>query len=285
MAATRTVAIAIGSGSGGGVSDTSDTIVNIPLPNVTSGVKWFLIGALRTWQVTNATAFAYIEGTADRALPARPNVAGDEDFQPLALVEITAGQTVPTNVVDLRVIGANSGTRVADDVLVLTYLDSVGTQIRIDGTDYHRTVTEAGVATWTINQSPVEVFTSTAATKSQGTYWTRRPTCRLERDGKRRWLHVVVNRGGAEQQVGNITSTERGGMTDSNVVTVLDADRPPVEITGSGRVKEIGGNTFNAGTHMTTTGIVYLNSMAPSITIGPSGPDDTFIADFFWSVA
>jgi hypothetical protein len=148
---TRTVRVAAGAISGAGVTDVNDSPVDISLPNVTSGSKWFLIIADRVWETTNATTFDYIEGTSTRQLPPRTVDPGVQDQQPLALVRIQAGQTLPQEIIDLRVIGSNNGVMVGFDELCLSYLTDVGTVVRIGETEYVRTISGVGAAQWVIN--------------------------------------------------------------------------------------------------------------------------------------
>jgi len=145
---TRTVRVATGSIAGGGVLDINGSAVDISLPNVTSGSKWFLIVANRTWQTSNVTTFTYIEGTATKQLPPRATGFGVEDDQPLALVRIAAGQTLPAEVIDLRVVGSNNGVMVGYDDLCLQYLDSVGTVVRIGDVEWSRALSPAGTPVW-----------------------------------------------------------------------------------------------------------------------------------------
>ncbi len=100
----RTVRVTAGSGYGRGVLDTaSDT--DIQLPPVASGSRWDTIVARRDWQPRpGTTTFEYVTGGTSQALAGGLNTTtpGVIDDQPLALVQITAGQTAPTAVVDLR---------------------------------------------------------------------------------------------------------------------------------------------------------------------------------------
>ena len=146
---TRTVRVATGSIAGGGVLDVNGSAVDIALPNVTSGSKWFMIVAHRVWQTTNATTFTYIEGTATRQLPPRDVGFGVEDDQPLALVRIAAGQTLPQEIIDLRVIGNNNGAMVGFDHLCLEYVTTVGTMVKIGDVEWLRTINDSGSVVWT----------------------------------------------------------------------------------------------------------------------------------------
>lgn len=150
-AADRTVKVAPGTGYGRGVLDVSSTDVTIQLNTLGSGNRWDLVGLLRTWDGDDSvTTVAKVTGTAGSQLApfsTRPSTPGTSDFQPLALVQITAGNTVPTAVIDLRVWQANGGA-VANDVLALQYLNSPGTEIRIGSILWQRVLDVTGTPTW-----------------------------------------------------------------------------------------------------------------------------------------
>src|SRR5690606_26207014 len=279
--ATRTVAIAPGRISGGGVSDYNDAEVTIALPNVTSGTTYFLIGARRTWQVANETTFDYIEGTSEPIIPPRPTDAGDEDFQPLALVPVTAGNTVPGTPIDLRCVGINGGFLVAQHDLVRSYMDEVGTSLRIGGSEWHRVANANGMPAWIDVSAPTAIaeMTGPSATASQGSGWTRRSECRLVRDGKRRWLHYVVQRSGSA-----FRSSESGDLTDMALGQLHNEDRPAsgVIVTAGGRVRSFSnsGGTLLAGGHLTDQGHIVLNSLMPGVYVNGGGANDGGIAIF-----
>lgn len=99
----RTVAIAAGKGYGRGVFDVNSAPVNVQLDTVAgTGTRWDLIVARRNW-TTPVTVFTKVNGTAVAGIPTGRNVGpGALDDQPIALVQITGGQTAPTAVIDLR---------------------------------------------------------------------------------------------------------------------------------------------------------------------------------------
>lgn len=100
----RTVAVAAGTAFGRGVMDVNSAPINIQLPTVASGVRYDLICARRNWG-TPATTATYVQGTSTAAIPAGRNATpGTLDDQPLALVKITAGSTVPVIEADLRML-------------------------------------------------------------------------------------------------------------------------------------------------------------------------------------
>lgn len=98
----RTVAVAAGTGWGRGILDVNSAAVNLQHATVASGVRYDTIMAHRNWS-TPATTFTIVQGTSTAAVSASRQVGpGTVDDQPLALVQITAGSTVPVIVADLR---------------------------------------------------------------------------------------------------------------------------------------------------------------------------------------
>jgi len=135
--ADRTVSIAPGFGWGSGVTDQTVANETIQLDTVTSGSRWDLIVARRDWTPTaGETKFMKINGGSTKAIPGgRLMTPGGIDDQPLALVQVTAGQTQPTAIVDLR-CWANNGGMVAKDELVKGYLNKLGTELYIAGVEW-----------------------------------------------------------------------------------------------------------------------------------------------------
>lgn len=135
--ADRTVSIAPGFGWGSGVTDETYANDTIQLDTITSGSRWDLIVARRDWTPTaGETKFMKINGGSSRAIPGgRLMTPGGIDDQPLALVQVTAGQTQPTAIVDLR-CWANNGGMVAKDEMVKGYLNKLGTELYINGVEW-----------------------------------------------------------------------------------------------------------------------------------------------------
>ena len=126
---TRQVKVAgPGRAMGEGILDELDATVEMPsLPSVPSGSKYFLIVLNRHWDDDSGgfrSELGYIEGTAARAIPAYVKTPGVLSQQPLALVRITAGNTVPTEIVDLRVVSTDGagGNIVYDDLALASGL-------------------------------------------------------------------------------------------------------------------------------------------------------------------
>jgi hypothetical protein len=147
-AGTREVDIAAGYIGGQGVLDYNSAPIRLQLPTVASGTSYFLIVARRTWSTTQATSFVAIPAGTSATLPARNTSPGVLDDQPIALVPLTAGQTVPGTPIDLRAIGSKNGTYFAFSTLVLNYLTRVGTIVRIGTSTYTRIVNSSYVASW-----------------------------------------------------------------------------------------------------------------------------------------
>lgn len=136
--------------TGGGIEDTADADELLVLDDApVDSSRWHLVGLRRVWGATNATEVDSILGTSTKQIPTRPETPGTEDFQPLALVQITYGETLPTAVVDLRAVADNAGILIAFDDLVRSYMDAPGTVLRIgDTTQWVSTYTSGGAQTW-----------------------------------------------------------------------------------------------------------------------------------------
>lgn len=140
--------------TGGGIEDTADADELLTLADAPAGTsQWHLVGLRRVWGATNATSVSSITGTSTKQLPTRLATPGVEDFQPLALVQITYGETLPTAVADLRTVADNAGLLVAFDDLVRSYMDAPGTMIRVvppTGTaaQWVRAYTAGGTPSW-----------------------------------------------------------------------------------------------------------------------------------------
>lgn len=145
--ADRTVRVAVGVGYGHGVRDASSTTVDLQLPTIASGTRWDLIAARRNWQpAAGTTTFVVVTGTSAQAIPAGRLVnAGVQDDQLLALVQVTAGQTVPTAVIDLR--AQTSKVLTVASLLALPNAP-LGTVARVAGRDYYREPNGAGTLEW-----------------------------------------------------------------------------------------------------------------------------------------
>lgn len=143
----RTVSIAVGSGFGHGILDTTDASETVQLGTVGSGSRWDTIVARRTWS-TPATVLMAVQGTSTQAISAsRQANPGVVDDQPIALVQVTAGQQLPTAVVDLRSWRGNGGMVAASED-ALGYLTSPGSAIWVNGVLWVRQVAANGTASW-----------------------------------------------------------------------------------------------------------------------------------------
>lgn len=146
----RTVSINAGKGFGHGVTDKTVENDTLQLATITSGSRWDLIVARRDWTPTaGVTKFEKISGGATPTLPGGRQVGpGNIDDQPLALVQVTAGQTQPTGIIDLRTWSGDGGGLVANHDLVRSYMNSVGTRIQINGMDWVRVVGDNDTPEW-----------------------------------------------------------------------------------------------------------------------------------------
>jgi hypothetical protein len=146
----RTVSVAAGRGFGHGITD--KTVVNdtIQLDPIASGSRWDLIACRRDWTPTSGVSqFVKVNGGGTMVIPAgRLYGPGNIDDQPLALVQVTANQTQPSKIIDLRTWAGDGGGVVANHDLVRTYMDKTGTRLVINGVDWIRRVGENDTPEW-----------------------------------------------------------------------------------------------------------------------------------------
>ena len=170
----RTVSIAAGRGFGHGVTDKTVTNDTIQLDTISSGSRWDLIACRRDWTPTaGESKFVKINGGATATIPGGRNAnPGGIDDQPIALVQVTAGQTQPSAIIDLRTWAGDGGGLIAGHDLVRSYLNSVGTRLLIIGADWVRQVGANDTPEWA-NLSTVAhaEFTTQANVAATNTVW------------------------------------------------------------------------------------------------------------------
>lgn len=147
----QAVNVSTGRAWGWGVLDDSSTIVTKVASAPAAGTsRWDLVCIRRNWTLGagGPSTIEIVEGGTTKALPAGRNTTpGTIDDQPLALVQWTAGQTQPSAMVDLRCWAGNGGMTAVDE-LVLTYLDSPGAAISIQGSTWYAGVGLNGTISW-----------------------------------------------------------------------------------------------------------------------------------------
>jgi hypothetical protein len=153
----RTVSIAAGRGLGHGVTDKTVANDTIQLDTIVTGSRWDMIACRRDWTPTaGESAFVKVNGGATATIPGgRQATPGNIDDQPIALVQVTAGQTQPTAIIDLRTWVGDGGGLVANHDLVRSFLNTAGTRININGVDWLRRVGVNDTNEW-VQLSPSE---------------------------------------------------------------------------------------------------------------------------------
>lgn len=150
-----------GSGWGSGVYDTvtgTTSLTQTSLPS--SGTRWDLVAMRRDWTPPNGVSqFVIIKGTSAKQLPSdqtpsnsasttgRNVEPGVVDDQPIALVQWTAGKSLPTAIIDLRVWAGNGGM-VGRDEMVMQYLWQAGTSLWVNGSQWVLDVDVNGFPSW-----------------------------------------------------------------------------------------------------------------------------------------
>lgn len=154
-AGTLKVSVSAGAVTGWGHRFTNDASLDLTLGAIASGTRWDLIAIRRAWTAggglaARAAAIVVIPGTTARALPAARNAnPGVLDDQPLALVQVTAGNAVPTAIVSLTSLPSKVHT-VSD---VLAAPQGIGT-LALVGNELWRRDLVASTPTWVSVSDP-----------------------------------------------------------------------------------------------------------------------------------
>jgi hypothetical protein len=186
---TRTVSIATGKGWGHGVFDHIDANVTVALDSVSSGFRWDLIAMRRDWTGTGGSStIVKVNGTATKGIPTgRESGPGVIDDQPLALVQITAGQSMPTAIVDLRCFSGNGGMA-ANDVLALNYLKAIAADCMVAGVTYRCFSDSLGNLYWVDEHKR-----GNPVTLPMGTGWTATVPARAWTTSGGDFVHVAAD--------------------------------------------------------------------------------------------
>lgn len=254
----RTVSIAAGFGWGHGVIDLTTENETIQLDTIGSGSRWDLIVARRDWTPTaGVSQFIKVNGGSSKAIPGgRLSGGGAIDDQPLALVQVTAGQTQPTAIVDLRCWARNGGV-VAKDELVKGYLNDLGTELYINGTEWRYIPGANDVPGWVTSGAVTEYAPLTV------TNWSTVGTITTTPAGSKRQVTV------------DLTFKRTGPDTPLTNTGLVPLSTPiPVDARGASETKYVpawlvgGGNNIMIGATLnTSTGLVNVEAITDPITI------------------
>lgn len=284
---TRQVTISAGILGGCGIKDELDVDEVVTLPPVASGKKWFLIVARRNWNTGSVgTTFTYIDaGTSSATLPTMNqdglNASGNGlDDQPLALVPLSAGDTVPGAPIDVRVIGASArGIYYAASEIVLQYNNYAGMQIQIGNVLWMR-----GLSNWEPSREILRSgpgLGNPLVVASAGTGWATASELLSKgtRDGNHMQLILVARKASTAfvfDGSGNVSGGDLSAITVGNL-----AWRPPHDIPGV-EFEYFGDNnaTFGGTARYTTSGNLIVVSGSPNTRI----PVRAANADPGWSL-
>jgi hypothetical protein len=287
---TRQVNISAGWIGGQGIVDHNLATFVVALPTVSSGTRWFPIYARRNWNA-GSIGTTFVSGatglTSADVLPSR-NTDGDGsgggtglDDQPLALVPLTAGATVPGTPIDLRVFAsAEAGPMVASSEMVLQYMNNVGDQIRIGNTTWTRVINSSGAPVWDrdpeIVRSGPNLGNPLKVNGKPGWLTVSVLECKGTRTGNDMKLLLQARRGGATLDFPN------GGASSDPIMTVGNTDwQPPNNVRFPFSYVTATGATYGGFAVYTTAGEVQLVSVTPGTSIGKSpvnGVDRTSFA-------
>lgn len=277
-AGTRQVSISAGFLGAWGVVDYNTAAFVLQLPVVESGTRWFMIVARRTWGTINATTFEFIDAglATPTTLPTRNVNFGEVDDQPLALVPLTAGNTVPGTPIDLRVMGTDNGPVHARSELALQYLATLGMEVQIGTTTWRRVLNTAGTGhVWEKDPGAygrvlLPVYSQAAVLVTQGNWTGASLSSEATPDGNDIELNLELL-----LRSGTITADSVGGLADIVIANVNAPYRPPRIKAFSGMV--LGGATaasrgsYSALFRLGSNGNLVLSATQPNVTLHTNG--------------
>ncbi|MEZ2373128.1 hypothetical protein [Arthrobacter sp. RCC_34] len=160
------------------------------------------------------------------------------DDQPLALVQWTAGQTQPTQIIDLRT-WAGPGGIIAKDELALTFLDDIATKVSISNTTWQRVLGQNDVPAW--SPSGKEFPIAMTVVSAGRTFWTVTGSVTVAYEGpaERVDVDVQIIRGYSNATIPYDPATELGALLPEDVrKTGARARILNVRFTGAGSTVE-----------------------------------------------
>lgn len=277
---TRRVNIGAGWAMGQGIMVQNTAPTTYDFPAASGASQWMMLG-LKRWNGTGpayTSIVTHVLGNASRAVPTVVQTPGTNDTQWLALCRITTADALVQDVVDLRLISTEGGGNyeVYSDLAMNQLNDAIGVRVyRADTTSghvpsfYERIASTAGALSWKNLYEPDAELAGTAATDVAGTGWARQATCRMVRQGKHRSLILEVNRTGGVANA--FQANDKGGLGEQHLATLHTVDRPPsgnvVPLVGRVRDSSDSGATYGVFGHITSAGLVYLNSMLPNVAV------------------
>jgi hypothetical protein len=257
------VSISAGRGVGNGITDKTVANETIQLDPIASGSRWDLIACRRDWTPTaGVSKFVKVNGGATAVLPGgRLYGPGNIDDQPLALVQVTAGQTQPTAIIGLRTWVGDGGGLIAEHDLVRSFLNATGTRLWIDGVDWVRRAGANDVPEWVAGTSPINRGVATALTGTRGTWTTPFAGNRQPRvwspDGITAFITGVVQYNGSDGSI--VTIPSPFAPTDGSTITYVGTTQ-----ASNGSASTSGGVSIALGIDGGVLKIVYQGGTLPS---------------------
>lgn len=155
----QTISFAAGAAFGQGVLVTSDSAVSVQFASIASGTRWDAGVLRRNWSTNSSSVIAITGAGSAQVIPSGVlSSAGiAQDDQLLCLAQFTAGQTQPTQLLDLRTFASKVITAASLQAFKTAVL---GQEVVVGGVRYRR---ESDVVSGALTWEPItgRVFDST----------------------------------------------------------------------------------------------------------------------------
>lgn len=263
---TRHISIAPGRFGAWGIYNISDDSVTLQLPNPTSGTQWHLVYARHVWADGESETTFETEpcGTSPTRPGAFTDVPGEEVWQPLAYVPITAGQSDPGIPTDLRAQGTAGGAVAITSDLALPYYEHLGAELWLGRTKYCRVLNAAGTAQqWMIDPGPYgrhQITQGSSGWGSSRTGWTTSQlSLRAIRDGN----HVEIDFR-TRRTLANIAVSSTGHVVDVPLFDLNPEWRPSNTVYAACTyINQNLGNSMGLVT-LDTGGVIWFTAGTPN---------------------
>jgi len=274
-----------------GVADNVTEAEVVPLTPPSSGRLYYLIVLHRDWSASTSTFQALPGGNSlPSSLPSRTTGPGVADDQPIALVSLAAGDTVPTITYDLRMWGGNERLNCFDmPVNFLSFNQFSGNRIRFtSGFTYEWVLNPSTLnGYWDVDPEIVRSGPNLGNGLSIGPIgpgWSGPGSVetRGKRSGNKMEILFQARRIGTTLTFSDSQGNVDGG--DSTVFTVGNTSwQPPYSIPLDIVYYSSSGASYGGSGQYNPNGTVVIQSGAPGTNIGKTSSGISFRAQANWT--
>lgn len=264
-AATRTCTVAVGTASACGVMVKSDAVESVVFDDVTTAgqTRWDAVVLRRNW-TSNTASYVVVKGTAaanaPQVVPTLNDNPGVLHDQPLALVQITNGNTIPTQVVSLRLPASKVYTAESLAALPTPTTALYGIEVVLaDGSRYRCGLDASNNPAWVATSGNIIELTGASALTVATNFSLGSNVSRGLKNGLQTTVTFQLRRTGS---VLNADTTD-GNFADTLLCTLPSTLCPPDEMPVPAHYYAVSTHTLPAAVTLTPDGRITLIAGVP----------------------